>query len=237
MVIPSFLLHLTAALSNGTVGNASCAPARCGDLNITYPFSLGGVQPLEGGFPVFQLACSAGRAYITRSFRERLYRVLSISSDTNSLVIAVETTFAGSYSCPVPDFNISSSLASFPLRISSTNKNLNFVYNCDVPSTVKLPQRCGNRTMGAFFSEDTEARKKVPSNCSSVIVPVRSIQDEKQPARNYVKMISDGFLLKWPTVGDCDACRQIVGECRFVELTFQCVCLEGLPCSQGEEQV
>jgi hypothetical protein len=36
--------------SNGTGGNnASCAAARCGDLSITYPFSLGGVQPLDCG--------------------------------------------------------------------------------------------------------------------------------------------------------------------------------------------
>ncbi|XP_062233382.1 LEAF RUST 10 DISEASE-RESISTANCE LOCUS RECEPTOR-LIKE PROTEIN KINASE-like 1.2 [Phragmites australis] len=105
------LLHVAGAIDNTT---ASCTPAKCGSLDITYPFSLSGVQPLYCGHPALELACDAGRAYLRRTYREHLYRIQDISYENNSLVVAVETTFAGDATCSVPDFNVSSSLAPLP---------------------------------------------------------------------------------------------------------------------------
>ncbi|GJN37550.1 hypothetical protein PR202_gb26521 [Eleusine coracana subsp. coracana] len=225
------LLRSAAAFpSNETASNTSCPPARCGDLNISYPFSLGGVQSFECGFPAFNLTCDASRrAYLSRTFRDHLYRVQEIFYDNNSLVVAMDTAFSGGDErCPVPDFNVSSSLSLFPLNISGKNKEITFVYNCEVPPTMKLPQTtCANRSMGAYFSEDTEARRAT-TNCSSVSVPVRAFQEKRQ-AREYVPMISDGFLLEWLALKDCDDCMRRGGECRFVELSFQCLC-DGRPC-------
>nr|CAB3476357.1 unnamed protein product [Digitaria exilis] len=88
--------QLAAATTNGNgANNTSCSPARCGDLNITYPFSLSGVQPLYCGFPAFDLTCNDSRAYLTRTYREKLYHVEDISYANQSLVVVVETTFAG----------------------------------------------------------------------------------------------------------------------------------------------
>ncbi|TVU22055.1 hypothetical protein EJB05_31731, partial [Eragrostis curvula] len=228
-------VYSAAATTNVTGSNARCSPARCGDLNITYPFTLGGVQPLECGFPAFELTCDAGRAYLTRSFRERLYRVYSISYDTNSLAVAVETTFSGDVTCPVPDFNMSSGLALFPLNISQSNKDLVFVYNCLVPAHKLLSPPCANHTIGAYMREaGGNPPQWVPKNCSSVCVPVRATV-QKEAAHDYQRLIGEGFLLEWPELGDCDACKRRGGECRFVELAFRCICRDGRPCPTSRE--
>ncbi|GJN05872.1 hypothetical protein PR202_ga23542 [Eleusine coracana subsp. coracana] len=228
VVLASLLLHLAIASSNAP-SKTICAPARCGDLTISYPFSLGGVQSFEYGLPSFNLTCDPdGRAYLSRTFRDHLYRVQEIFYYNNSLVVAMDTAFSGGDErCPVPDFNISSSLSLFPLIISGKNKEITFVCNCEVPPTMKLPQTCANRSIGAYFSEDTEARRAT-TNCSSVSVPVRAFQEKRQ-ARDYVPMISDGFLLEWPALEDCDACMRRGGKCRFVQLSIQCLC-DGQPC-------
>ncbi|XP_062192524.1 LEAF RUST 10 DISEASE-RESISTANCE LOCUS RECEPTOR-LIKE PROTEIN KINASE-like 1.2 [Phragmites australis] len=227
----SSLLRLAVATTNWTGSNASCAPARCGDMMITYPFSLGGTQPLYCGYPAFELTCDGGRAYLARAFREQLFRVDSISYDNNSLVVTVETTFAGDKTCHIPDFNVSSGLALFPLNISRTNKNLTFVYNCEVPRGEQLSRLCANHTMGAYISERPDGEGSRPqwvqTNCSSVSVPVRG------SGRDYERLIREGFLLEWPPIRDCDACTGRGGECRFVELAFQCACPDGRLCSNS----
>ncbi|KAL6847871.1 hypothetical protein ACP4OV_021999 [Aristida adscensionis] len=241
LVILAPLLQLALAIpTNGSSGGniTSCAPATCGNLSITYPFLLGGKQRPDCGFPAFELTCDgAGRAYLTRAFRERLYRVDAIFYENQSLVVAVEAAFAGDETCRVPDFNVSSSLALFPLSISKTNKNLVFVNNCDVPRSMRLQQPCANHTMGAYISERRDAdgnlTQGLPTNCSSLTVPVRAFQEEEEePARrHYQRLISDGFLVEWPAEGDCDACRLRGGECRYVAFSFQCTCPDGLLCS------
>ncbi|KAG2628233.1 hypothetical protein PVAP13_3KG263300 [Panicum virgatum] len=121
--------------------------------HLPVPFSLTGKQPLHCGFPAFQLTCDANRTYFSRTFRDRLYHVLHIFYDNSSLVVAVESTFADDDRCNArsrPDFNVSSSLALLPLNISTTNRNLTFIYNCEVPGNLKLPAgACPNHTMGA----------------------------------------------------------------------------------------
>ncbi|GJN05877.1 hypothetical protein PR202_ga23547 [Eleusine coracana subsp. coracana] len=247
----SSLLHAlrsaAAFASNETASTASCAPARCGNLNISYPFTLGGVQPQECGFPAFELACDADRAYLTKSFRERLYRVYSISYDTNSLVVAVETVFPGAgMSCGVPDFNVSSGLALYPLNISNTNNNLVLLYNCEIPPEKQLFPPCANHTIGAYVSETTPEGEVNPpqwvqKNCSSVSVPVRALQEGQDPARNYMGLITQGFLLEWPAKESrgCDACRVRGGECRFVQFSLRCICPDGRPCPtpRGKQRV
>ncbi|OEL14811.1 hypothetical protein BAE44_0024172 [Dichanthelium oligosanthes] len=77
--LASLLLHVARAIDNTS---ASCAPARCGNLSIAYPFSLSGVQPLYCGYPALELACdAAGPAYLSRTSRQHLYRVDDISYD------------------------------------------------------------------------------------------------------------------------------------------------------------
>jgi hypothetical protein len=240
--LPPLLQLLAAAAASNKTG--SCAPARCGELNITYPFSLSGVQPLDCGFPVFDLTCDfpSGQAYLSGTFRERLYHVQAIFYGNRSLVVAVETAFSGDETCRIPDFNVSSGLALFPLYISSTNRNLTFIYNCDVPSKLKLPPKtCANHSIGAFFSEDdAEETRNVSSSCTSVSLPVRGLEEDPRAPNDYVGMINDGFLLEWPQSEDCDACVGKGGECRFVDLSFQCGCSDARPChtsSRGKQRV
>ncbi|CAM0878993.1 unnamed protein product [Alopecurus aequalis] len=232
-LLASLLRAATAARSS------SCAPESwCGDLTIRYPFSLAGVQPLYCGYPPFDLTCDdaaplrRAQAYLSKTFRERLFRVNEISYANNWMVAA----FAGDGGCLVPDFNVSASLALFPFTISPVNKRLVFFYGCAVPLELRLPRPCGNSTMGAYISgqwDGGEGGGTLPAgvsrSCMSVSVPVR--EEMEPPPRYYERMIADRFLLRLPPpLGDCDGCRRMGGECRFQHLSFQCVCPDGKLC-------
>lgn len=225
----------TTSGGNGT----GCAPARCGGQTITYPFSLVGAHPIYCGFPAFQLTCdaAANRTYLSRTFRDRLYRVLHIFYANSSLVMAVEATFAGDGGCRVPDFNVSASLALLPVDISAANRNLTFVYGCDVPPRLRLQPACDNTTMGAYTSDDDDTEPLGSMNCSSVSVPVRWIERGTEPGRrlNYSELIGEGFLLEWPprSTAECDECKGRGGECRFPDISFQCICRDGRPCRRS----
>jgi hypothetical protein len=231
------LLPLASLVRSATSGgvNTSCAQATCGNLTIGYPFSLAGAQPLYCGYPVFDLTCDAGRgqAYLSRTFRERLFHVADISYASNTMVAAI----AGHGGCPVPDFNVSTSLALFPFTISAVNNRLVFFYDCHVPPELRLPllpRLCGNRTVGAYISgrwgEGDTLPRGVPANCSSVSVPVRGGM-EPASLLYYELLMVDGFLLDLPPpLGDCDGCRRVGGECRFEQLSFKCVCPDGKLC-------
>ncbi|ONM30181.1 WAK2-OsWAK receptor-like cytoplasmic kinase (OsWAK-RLCK) [Zea mays] len=225
----------TTSGGNGT----GCAPARCGGLTITYPFSLVGAHPIYCGFPAFQLTCdaAANRTYLSRTFRDRLYRVLHIFYGNSSLVMAVQATFAGDGGCRVPDFNVSASLALLPVYISAANRNLTFVYGCDVPPRLRLQPACDNTTMGAYTSDDDTTEPLGSINCSSVSVPVRWIERGTEPGRrlNYSELIGEGFLLEWPprSTAECDECKERGGECRFPDISFQCICRDGRPCRRS----
>uniref|UniRef100_A0A0D9UWI3 Protein kinase domain-containing protein n=1 Tax=Leersia perrieri TaxID=77586 RepID=A0A0D9UWI3_9ORYZ len=243
LLLLASLLHVaTATGSNGkeTSGNISCTPARCGNLTIRYPFSLGGVQPAYCGYPVLDLTCdNNGTAYLSRTFRDHLYRIDKIFYENGSLVAAVQTTFASGDVCPVPDFNVTSSLSPYPFIISNTNKYLIFVYNCSLPKDFRHHLICANQTMGVDIYDrwNSTPRAGIPGNCSSVSVPVRWFNEGIVANQQYDQLISDGFLLEWmrPVMGDqdCDECTGRGGECRFVHLSFQCFCPDGLLCSNS----
>ncbi|XP_047060217.1 LEAF RUST 10 DISEASE-RESISTANCE LOCUS RECEPTOR-LIKE PROTEIN KINASE-like 1.2 [Lolium rigidum] len=231
------LLQLASVLRSASgSGNTSCTEESCGDLTIRFPFSLAGAQPLYCGYPVFDLTCDAGRgqAYLSRTFRERLFHVADISYASNTMVAAI----AGNGGCPVPDFNVSGSLALFPFTISAANNRLVFFYDCQVPPEFRLPllpRLCGNRTVGAYISgswgEGDTLPRGIPANCSSVSVPVRGGM-EPVNLLYYELLMADGFLLDLPPqLGDCDGCRRVSGECRLNRLlSFMCVCPDGKLC-------
>jgi hypothetical protein len=238
VIVASLLLLAEVARSSSS--NTSCTPESCGNLTIRYPFSLAGAQPLYCGYPAYDLTCDAGpgraQAYLSNTFRDRLFRVADISYVNNSMVAAVESAFDGDRGCPVPDFNVTGSLAFFPFAISAANKRLVFFYDCAVPPEFQLPRRCGNRTMGAYISglwdggsEHDKLPPGVQRNCTSVSLPVR---EGMEPAPlHYEWLIGDGFLLELtPVEGDCDGCRRMRGECRFDQFSFQCVCSDGKLC-------
>uniref|UniRef100_J3KW84 non-specific serine/threonine protein kinase n=1 Tax=Oryza brachyantha TaxID=4533 RepID=J3KW84_ORYBR len=189
--------------------------------------------------PDLDLTCDNETAFLKKTFRDHLYRVDNIFYKNSSLVVAIEATFAGDSACSVPDFNVTSSLSPYPFIISGTSKYLNFVYNCSVFEGVRNQQPCGNRPMGVYISDlwKSTPPSGVQGNCSSVSVPVRGYhQAGMEPMKpQYEQLIRDGFVLEWMNsiIGgeDCESCRQMGGECRFPQLTFQCICPNGLPCS------
>ncbi|KAF0905026.1 hypothetical protein E2562_000837 [Oryza meyeriana var. granulata] len=237
VILVASMLHVVTATGDETSRNTSCMPVRCGNLTIRYPFSLGGVQPLYCGYPVLDLTCDNGTAYLSRTFRDHLYRVKNISYETGTMAVTVEATFAGGAGCRIPRFNVTSSLAAYPFVISNTaNKYLTFVYNYSRPQDVRHRLSCGNHTMEVYISDRWNSTG-VPPNCSSVSVPVRGYHAGMPVNQYYEQLISDGFVLEWmrPVIGDreCEACTQMGGDCRFPQLTFECVCPNGLLCSNS----
>ncbi|EAZ10454.1 hypothetical protein OsJ_00287 [Oryza sativa Japonica Group] len=224
------LLHAAAAIGHNetsTSGNTSCTPARCGNLTISYPFSLSGVQPVSCGYPVLDLTCDnrTGRAFLSRTFRDHLFRVDSIFYENNSLVAAVETTFRRRRRLPRPGFQRDIQPQSLPVHHQQHQQ---------------LQRPCGNRTMGAYISDkwNSTPPSGVRGNCNSVSVPVRGYYDGMKPVSgHYEQLIKDGFVLEWmrSVMGDqdCDGCRRRGGECRFEQLSFQCFCPDGLLCSNS----
>ncbi|EEC69901.1 hypothetical protein OsI_00305 [Oryza sativa Indica Group] len=199
MIIAASLLHVAAAVGNETSSNnnTSCAPARCGNLTIRYPFSLSGVQPPYCGYPAFDLTCDngTGRAFLSRTFRDHLFLVDNIFYENSSLVAAVQTTFAGDADCPIPDFNVTSSLSSFPLIISNANKYLLVVvYSCTLPDDTRLQRPCANQTTtGAYISDrwNSTPPSGIPGNCISVSLPVRGGDGMKLLDQHYEQLTAD----------------------------------------------
>uniref|UniRef100_A0A0E0BWU6 Wall-associated receptor kinase galacturonan-binding domain-containing protein n=1 Tax=Oryza meridionalis TaxID=40149 RepID=A0A0E0BWU6_9ORYZ len=241
LLLLASLLHVAAAVGNetSTSGNTSCTPARCGNLTISYPFSLSGVQPVYCGYPVFDLTCDngTGHAFLRRTFRDHLFRVDNIFYENNSLVAAVQTTFPGDSGCPVPDFNVTSSLSLYPFNISNTTKYLVFVYNCSLPRDVRHELTCANNTMRASISNQWNrmydpggpARAVDTVGCQYSVVPVLP-WSELRSARDYAGLVRRGFLLEWAAVpGDCAACNASGGECRYDAgaMAFGCFCPSG----------
>ncbi|KAI4966842.1 hypothetical protein ZWY2020_035820 [Hordeum vulgare] len=214
LLLPLASFLRTAASTTGS--NESCTPKSCGGLTIRYPFSLSGAQPLYCGYPAFDLTCEAGtsRAYLSNTFREHLFRVDNISYPDNTMMAAVQTPFAGDTGCPVPDFNVSASLALFLFNISATNKRLVFFLTAPCP----LSSGC---------------RGSAPTTPWERTSPVHGTT-AKAAHRRWVfrrTVARDGFLLELPAPSeDCDGCTRKRGECRFDQFAFQCVCPEGKPC-------
>jgi len=93
-----------------------------------------------------------------------------------------------------------------------------------------------NHTMGASSISGDREPLTSTKNCSILSVPVRGIDVDGgtgPPRDRYETLIKEGLLLERPPKRDCDECTERGGECRFVELTFQCICRDGRLCPES----
>jgi hypothetical protein len=100
------LLHQSTTVDAATT-DTGCPPATCGNLTITYPFWLGGLDRDTSSCapPAFQLTCSssASGAFLSSSY----YNVLHIDYGRRSLVavhalLAADAGCSISSTCPLP---------------------------------------------------------------------------------------------------------------------------------------
>jgi hypothetical protein len=157
------LLHQSTTVDAATT-DTGCPPATCGNLTITYPFWLGGLDRDTSSCapPAFQLTCSssASGAFLSSSY----YNVLHIDYGRRSLV-AVHALLAADAGCSIL-FNVSSAFAiTDRFRISASNRGLYVLSKCDgtppppaaVPVTIT---RKNSDYLSAYPTLPTDQMKK-----------------------------------------------------------------------------
>nr|CAB3472302.1 unnamed protein product [Digitaria exilis] len=218
---------------NATTIDSDCPPATCGNLTITYPFSLVGQVTSSCGPPAFQLTCnnSGAGAFLGSSY----IRVLDIDYGNRSLV-AVHVLLAADAACTIM-FNVSSAFAiTDRFTISASNRELYVLSKCGgtLPPAGAVPvTNCSGNSSHAFaYLGGGYGTGSPPANgghCELAVFPVLGSEAEGATAASYRRLIRSGFLLEWEPVGDCDACTASGGRCRYVANTteFACLCTDG----------
>ncbi|KAI5004375.1 hypothetical protein ZWY2020_031618 [Hordeum vulgare] len=251
------LLLSSFLLLHHVVVDADCEQAACGNLTVKYPFWLGAPKrPMPEpscGHPAFQLWCSGHGSTFTASMRSSAIQVLSIDYGSNSFVASdTRLTGAGAGADAVcrADFNVSSSLALSPFRISPSSRAIYFLHDCNGTEPigagfVNATARCGKPTyacLGGVYDRDT--LEPIPASCTFSYLP--ALASEAAAPGDYTRLLKAGFQLQWAGVGfgDCAACGASGGQCRYSNATaaFGCLCpgdgeLRGSTCDELGELI
>ncbi|CAO2185540.1 unnamed protein product [Urochloa humidicola] len=209
-LISSVLVMLPAATADGQ-GGKHCAPVVCGNLTISYPFGLVSEEATETndcGVLGFQVHCYGNSTAFLRGLQ-----ILNIFYDKASLLVAdfyklhVDFNRSARNGCQARTVNSSTKISS-PVLISPVNQNLIF-YNCTKPLAEEVRKNCSLvetacrnntyvRAEGSYDHEDVSSSYGNYSleGCNATIAPVL-VESGKANARNYMQLISGGFLLTW----------------------------------------
>ncbi|CAL4977683.1 unnamed protein product [Urochloa decumbens] len=220
---------------NATAADSDCPPVTCGNLTITYPFSLAG-RDTSCGPPAFQLKCNNSASDGAFLGRTSYMRVLGIDYGSRSLV-AVHVLVAADAACTVI-FNVSSAFAiTDRFTISPSNRELYVMSKCGgtlPPAGAVAVTNCANGNSSRTFAYlgggyGTGTPPANDGRCELAVFPVLGSEAEGSTASDYRRLIRSGFKLEWEPVGDCNACRASGGRCRYDANTaaFACLCSDG----------
>lgn len=211
-------LLLVAAVADEQL-QAGCwgSPNRCGGINISHPFWLRDNEAERAcGLSDFEVNCYNKSVPVLRSsmpfgfgfaivgdinYEQRSLRVV----DVGKLILLL----TASNSCQVPIWNTSAKLG-VQFRIEPVNLNL-VLYNCTEEAgaaalarrrreLVQTRMRCGNRSKvyaragGLYNGTSGYGRYE---GCNAAVMPVRGLPSGEANARDYERLINDGFLLTW----------------------------------------
>ncbi|CAO2193535.1 unnamed protein product [Urochloa humidicola] len=237
LVLQFILLTNVTADATRTTTTASCVPASCGSLNITFPFWLADTHPPECGYKAFQVTCNKGRAYLQNSFWQ--YQILSIFYGNSSFIVTNVDLSLSASTCFELFSNASADLIAAPFTISSQNLELLFISGCD-PRTQHAPHswsyvNCMNDSRNSFAlvagnytPSDTRPVTQLPSNCIVSMMPVLGY--EGATAADYQRLMKRGYLLEYEEQHNCGTCTKSGGQCRTnaADDEFECLCYEGV---------
>ncbi|XP_044346969.1 LEAF RUST 10 DISEASE-RESISTANCEUS RECEPTOR-LIKE PROTEIN KINASE-like 2.4 [Triticum aestivum] len=217
--------------------HAECEPVGCGNLSIKYPFWLGAPSrpPPEPscGHPAFELWCINSNT--TACISGSPIHIHSIDYGASSFVVYHNRVATGTDGVCLADFNVSSTLALSPLRISPSNRALCFLFNCN--GKEPRGREYANATAGckrpivAYLggSYDRDTPPAIPTgNCTYRYLPVLGSEAAVSTAANYSRLLKAGFLLDWAgtgSIGDCPACIASGGQCRYRNAIGALACL------------
>ncbi|CAO2160971.1 unnamed protein product [Urochloa humidicola] len=233
---PSSLLLLlvtSALLLHHARASADCEPATCGNLTLRYPFWLGTMNQTSSpcGHPDFEVWCSGDDGSVA-SLKGSTLHVLAINYTSNSFIASHTRVATGDDGVCHTDLNMSITIALSPFKISSSNRALCFLYNCNGTEPrgheyVNATSNCGAPIYaylgGAYYWDRPPAI--ATGGCKYSYIPV--LGSEAAAARaNYSRLLKDGFVLEWEDagVGDCKACNASGGQCRYdnAAAAFRC---------------
>ncbi|CAD6239495.1 unnamed protein product [Miscanthus lutarioriparius] len=228
-------LQQLATAVDATTTDSDCPTATCGNLTITYPFTLARRGESSCGPTAFQLTCNtsaSGGAFLATSYM----RVLAIDYGSRSLV-AVHVLMAADAACTVI-FNVSSAFAiTDRFTISASNRELYIMSRCSgtLPPLGAVPvTNCsGNSSLTFAYLGGGYGTGRPPANdgrCELAVFPVLGSEADGATSASYRRLIRGGFRLEWERVGDCNACRASGGRCRYDASTaaFACLCSDGI---------
>jgi hypothetical protein len=235
-----FFILLSLFLHHHPTTSADCEPAACGNLTVKYPFWLGAPNQtppeLSCGHPAYELWCTGnGTNKTSASIRGSAVHVLHIDYAASTFVASHNRIAAGDDGVCRTDFNMSSSLALSPFRVSTSNRALCFLYNCNGteprgPEFVNATAGCA-RPIYAYLggSYDRDTPPAIPAgNCTYAYLPVLGSEAADTTVADYGQMLKAGFLVEWSGtgVGDCSACSSSGGQCRYSNesAVFACLC-------------
>ncbi|KAG8053520.1 hypothetical protein GUJ93_ZPchr0001g30720 [Zizania palustris] len=234
----------------GDAVRADCERKPCGDLTVEYPFWLGGPNIDQSssswsgrtscGHPAFEVWC---RDDGVASLGGSQILVLRIDHSNSSMVASHKRIADGNDGVCKADFNVSSSIALSPFKISSSNRVIFLLYNCInstvPPSEIDWVNATTSGCIKPIFahlggSYDRENPQQIPTgSCTYSYQPVlgTAAPATLTATTNYSRLFREGFLLEWQEngFGDCAACNASGGQCRYNNDTasFACLCSDG----------
>uniref|UniRef100_A0A0E0FFZ1 Protein kinase domain-containing protein n=1 Tax=Oryza nivara TaxID=4536 RepID=A0A0E0FFZ1_ORYNI len=218
----------------------NCAPRRCGNVTIAYPFWLPDSSPPPSsssapcGPAAFQVNCDNGsRASLARSFRSG-YKILGVSYANRTVVVANDNVQTDASGCPVPKIDVSASLSLAPFTASPANSQLVFLFNCTSSSRpppagfVNVTCPGAKAVVRLDTSYNNTAARVVAGGCDYAAVPVVGVPGASPT--DYPQLLRGGYMLEWRApAGDCMACNASGGQCGYDADTeaFACICSDG----------
>ncbi|GMH01918.1 hypothetical protein Nepgr_003757 [Nepenthes gracilis] len=207
-------------------GYQACTPRKCGNLNITYPFYIQGLQPSYCGYPGFQISCQNNSPTLNLSNGDS-YTVGNISYGNQSLSLTNSAFlyFNCGYVSSIHNLTADMDYGNFKFVSNSSLRWLSLLHGCSKSVAKRLSNfTCiggnGNRTIWAAYDEDGDWKEEA-SNCTSVV----SVPYEGEGGSDIKGVLRRGITLNW-TADNCTVCYESGGRCGFNYNVsqFQCFC-------------
>ncbi|KAL6614706.1 hypothetical protein ACP70R_036976 [Stipagrostis hirtigluma subsp. patula] len=239
--LPLLLVVLVAAASHGAPSGGDsydaslCAPDRCGNVSVGYPFYfpnkaavLLGNSSSYCGYPGFAVLCEDGKAAM--EFGGEKYYVSNI--DYNDFTVSlVDPEVQEDGSCPIADHNVTLPQTSWMYYPNTTVDYLVFFLNCSFGSGIGRPTNIspiGCDIFGGGLSF-VLPRRDVPAGdwwraCQQVVevpvlkyvLPADPQNDPDWRNRGFGRALRAGFQLAWERKNSaCDQCEQSKGQCGY----------------------
>ncbi|KAK9705180.1 hypothetical protein RND81_07G038900, partial [Saponaria officinalis] len=202
----------------------ACYPRACGNLSISYPFYIRGVQEPYCGYPDFGVTCDRNNRSIINISGDN-YIIQNISYDDQSVRVTksafLHPVFHCIHSIPNRTFNDPR------FQLSTSHKTILLLQNCTENSIKRLQHNritCisenENRTAFAVYEQENYV-EKFAVNCDTMA----KVPYEGQNDSNVENALRRGIVLNW-TTSNCSACVSSGGRCGVDELTSEprCFC-------------